>query len=103
MSSHRKPRFQNHIYSLRRGRRYEQKHLARLLGYRGAPSISRYETGAALPPLRTALLLEIVLGARLPEIYVDLYHELERVALARSAQLPQDLGRHVRRRVLGKE
>jgi transcriptional regulator with XRE-family HTH domain len=88
---------------LRRIRRYRQKHLATLLGQRSTRMVSQYETGVTLPPLKTALLLEIALGAKLSEIYVDLYGKLGRLAVQRETQLPAVLGRHIRGRVLGKD
>jgi len=39
--------------------------------------VSKYESGVSLPPLETALLLEIALGIRLSELYVDLYQDLQ--------------------------
>ena len=44
--------------------------------------------------------MEIVLGAKLSEIYIDLYQELEHVALSRSQQLPPLLMRYLRGRLL---
>ena len=93
----------NHIYSLRRNRRYLQKHVAALLGHRFTRMVSQYECGAALPPLETALLLEIALGARLSEIYVDLYRTLEKTVLSRARRLPPEMRREVRGRLLGKD
>ena len=43
--------------------------------------------------LETALLLEITLGARLSELYVDLYQELQLLVLKRSEALPEDVRR----------
>lgn len=103
INQRRKTTFKNHIYRLRRIRRYRQKQLAYLVGDRTGRAISHYETGSTLPPLKTALLLEIVLGARLPEIYIDLYRELGRLAVDRESRLPLSLGRHIRGRVLGKD
>ena len=74
--SQQQPQWRNHLYALRRMRGYRQKHVAALLGYRSTTMISRLEAGERLPPLKVALLLEIVLGARLPEIYVDLAREV---------------------------
>ena len=95
--------YANHMYRLRKNRGYGQKTLARLIGRRSARTISQYETGAVLPPLKTALLLEIALGARLSEIYVDLYRSLEVAAMTREARLPTSLGRHIRGRVTGED
>ena len=85
------PHWRNHLYALRRIRGYRQKHLAALLGYRSTTMISRLEAGEHLPPLKVALLLEIVLAARLPEIYVDLAQDLERTVLKRAQRLPDEL------------
>src|SRR5712691_810577 len=93
----------NHIYALRRNRGYLQKHIARLVGHRFTQMVSQYESGTSLPPLETALLLEIILGARLSKIYVDLYQELQLLVLKRAEILPPDLCRRIRSRLLGKE
>lgn len=93
----------NHLYALRRNRGLGQKQLAFLLGYRGSSMISRFETGAYLPPFQVALLMEIVLGAKLSEIYVDHYRHLERVLLRRCGRLPDRLTRHIRARLPRKE
>lgn len=93
----------NHIYALRRNRGYLQKHLAVLLGHRFTQMVSQYESGASLPPLETALLLEIALGARLSEVYVDLYQDLQLLVLKRAEVLPPELRRQLNGRLLGKE
>src|SRR5205823_3123992 len=93
----------NHLYTLRRIRGLRQKQLAILLGYRGTTMISRFETGAALPALHVAILLELALGARMPEVYVDLYRELQTFIIKRAARLPKHLARQIRGRLLGKD
>jgi DNA-binding XRE family transcriptional regulator len=93
----------NHLYALRRNRGYLQKHMALLVGQRSAQTISQYETGTSLPTLETALLLEIILGARLSEIYVDLYQEMQLLVLERAEALSPDLRRQLVSRLLGKE
>jgi transcriptional regulator with XRE-family HTH domain len=93
----------NHLYTLRRTRGFRQKQLAILLGYRGTSMISRFESGAATPSVKVALLLQIVLGAQLAEIYVDLYEEMQRLALKRVSRLPASLSRSIRGRILGKD
>jgi DNA-binding XRE family transcriptional regulator len=103
MKTHKTKRGTNHIYSLRRNRGYLQKHLAALLGHRFTQMVSSYEVGTALPPLETALLLEIALGARLSEIYVDLYQELQMKLLARADHLPHAIRRQILGRLLGKD
>lgn len=93
----------NHLFRLRRVRGYSQKRLAYLLGLRSSKAISDYERGRRLPPLLTAMLMEIVLGTRLSEIYLDLYRELSLHAVAREDRLPNQFTRHIRGRVLGKD
>lgn len=89
----------NHLYRLRRLRRLSQKHLAHLLGHTSVRMISRYETGVALPPFKTALLLQIVLGAHVSDIYPDTFRELERLAATRESQLTPSLGHRIRDRL----
>jgi transcriptional regulator with XRE-family HTH domain len=93
----------NHLYRLRRIRGLSNKQLAALLGYRSTSMISRLESGKALPSLRVALLLQIILGAHLPEIYADLHAALQELAIKRAARLPHLLTRSIRGRVLGKD
>ena len=93
----------NHIYALRRNRGYLQKHLSILVGHRFTQMVSEYETGTSLPPLETALVLEIVLGARLSEIYVDLYQELQQLVLKRAERLPPEMRRRLTSRLHGKD
>ena len=93
----------NHLCAMRRIRGLRQKQLARLLGYRNRSVIARFEGGHRLPPLKTALLLELVLGARLPELYVDLYEQLRQTILKRADRLPESVQRQIRARLLGKE
>jgi transcriptional regulator with XRE-family HTH domain len=103
MKTHKTKRGTNHIYSLRRNRGYLQKHVAALLGHRYTQMVSQYECGTAFPPLETALLLEIALGAKLSEIYVDLYRELQLQVLTRAERLPGQMRQQVLGRLLGKD
>ncbi|HLG56859.1 MAG TPA: helix-turn-helix transcriptional regulator [Vicinamibacterales bacterium] len=93
----------NHLYRSRRNRGYLQKHVAVLVGHRFTQMISQYENGTSLPTLETALILEIVLGTRLSEIYVDLYQELQVLVLQRAETLPEELRRRLFSRLLGKD
>lgn len=93
----------NHLYQSRRNRGYLQKHVARLIGHRFTQMISQYENGTSLPTLETALMLEIILGIKLSEIYVDLYQELQLLVLQRADTLPADLRRRLLSRLLGKD
>ncbi len=65
--------------------------------------ISRFESGSALPALPAAMLLEMALGTRLSEIYIDLDQTLRDQIIKRADRLPPHLGRHIRGRLLGKD
>jgi hypothetical protein len=47
--------------------------------------------------------MEIVLGTKLSEIYVDLYKTLGETALRRAETLPSILSRQIRGRLLGED
>ena len=93
----------NYIFNMRRNRRLLQKQLAVLLGHRYTFMVSKYEHGVSLPPLESAILLEIALGVRLPELYPELYQRLQCLVLKRATGLPLDLRRDLRGRLLGKD
>jgi transcriptional regulator with XRE-family HTH domain len=92
--------FTNYLFRLRRFRGYSQKQLAGLVGLRSARCVSDFESGRRLPRLQVALLLEIVLGTRLSDMYPDLYRALGAQAVVREDQLPRRFSRHIRGRVL---
>jgi hypothetical protein len=92
-----------YIFNMRRNRRFLQKHLALLVGHRYTYMVSKYEHGVSLPPLETALILEIALGVRLADLYPALYQRLIRQVLQRSRSLPRALRRDVVGRLLGKD
>jgi transcriptional regulator with XRE-family HTH domain len=96
-------RTKNYLFRLRRMRRMSQKRFAALLGLRSPKAIGKYEHGARLPPLIIAMQMEIVLGTKLSEIYVDLYRELGLAAVDREDRLPGAFFHHIRGRVLGKD
>jgi transcriptional regulator with XRE-family HTH domain len=93
----------NYIFNVRRNRRLLQKQLAVLIGHKHAVMISKYEHGVSLPPLESAILLEIALGVRLPELYPDLYQRLFRLVLRRARLLPVATRVELRSRLLGKD
>jgi transcriptional regulator with XRE-family HTH domain len=80
-----------------------QKQLAILLGYRSHAMVSRLERGVSLPSLPEAMLLEMALGARVQDIYVDLQQALELLILKRAATLPIDIRRPIRGRLRGED
>jgi transcriptional regulator with XRE-family HTH domain len=94
---------QNNIFKMRRNRGLLQKQLAVLLGLAHTYQISRYEHGVGLPPLEVALMIEIALGVRLPELYPALYQELQVAVLERAQALPPELRRAILGRLLGKD
>jgi transcriptional regulator with XRE-family HTH domain len=62
------------IYRRRMG--FTQRHVARLLGFKDASMLSRYEHGRSLPPLMTAFRLGIVLRVPLEFLFPALYDQL---------------------------
>lgn len=93
----------NHLYQLRRNRGLRQKHLALLLGYRTTTMISRFESGETHPPLAAALALQLALGARLEEIFIDLHRHILAHVIKRATHLPNHHTRAIRSRLLGKD
>lgn len=100
---HAKTSRRNHLYRLRRIRGLQPKHVAALLGYRGASMVSRFETGRAHPSLVPLLALEIVLGANASEMYVDLRASLQEQIINRARRLPARIERELRGRLLGED
>lgn len=96
-------RERNFIFNMRRNRRLLQKQLAVLLGHHYTFMVSKYEQGASLPPLEAAIMLEIALGIRLPELYPELYQRLQALVLKRSKALPSAIRRELVTRLLGKD
>lgn len=52
---------------------FSQKHVAALLGHKDGVMLSRYEKGSSIPPLRTALQLEIIYRVPVAFLYGGLY------------------------------
>ncbi len=92
-----------YIFNMRRNRRLLQKHVATLLGHQHTFMLSKYERGLSLPPLQSAIVLEIALGARLPELYPEMYQGLQDQILERAKSLPPELWQDLRGRLLGKD
>lgn len=94
--------FPNYLFRLRCNRRMGQKRLAYLVGV-SVRAISDYEHGRRLPPLRVAMQLELVLSARVSEIYVNLSHGLTQQVVSREDALPGGAGHEIRNRMLRKD
>jgi len=67
---------QNNLVLYRRRMGFTQKQVARLLGHRDASMISHYEHSRALPPLLTALNLEIIYRVPVAFLFPAMYDEL---------------------------
>ena len=80
---------QNSFWRARKRRGLKQKQIASLLGYKTVDQVSRYESGAQTPTLKTALKLEIVLGAPprvlFSELHQDAFQEIAARLNANSA------------------
>lgn len=57
---------------------YTQRQVAGLLGHRDASMVSHYEHSRALPPLATALSLEIIYRVPVAFLFPGMYDELKR-------------------------
>lgn len=66
---------------------YEQKQIAKLLGYKTIPQISRYETGQRLPSLKIALKFSIIYKLPVRVLFNTYYEECLRELESR-AKLP---------------
>jgi transcriptional regulator with XRE-family HTH domain len=64
------------LYRKRMG--FSQKHVARLLGQRDSSMLSHYEHSRVLPPLDTALALEIILRVPVAFLFPNLHNDLKR-------------------------
>lgn len=69
-------KYPNELVLCRKRRALSQKRVASLLGQRDTSMLSRYENGRSLPPLPTALRLEIIYRAPVAYLYPGLYKEL---------------------------
>jgi transcriptional regulator with XRE-family HTH domain len=68
-----KYKHQNRLLLYRRRMGFSQKHVATLLGHKDTAMVCRYETGSSLPPLLTALKLEIIYRVPVAFIYGGIY------------------------------
>ena len=78
------------LHSLRKERRraaLSQADVCALLGAGWKSRVSRYETHQALPPLRTALAYEAILGKPISELFGGAYEEALLSVRARAREL----------------
>ena len=67
----------NQLVIYRRRMRFSQKQVAALLGHQSTSMLSRYESGRSLPPLLTALRLEILYRIPVAFLYTEMYRHLK--------------------------
>ena len=86
-------KYPNELFVYRRRMNLSQKQVAVLLGRRDTTMLSRYETGRSLPPLITALRLEIIYRVPVAFLYLKWYvalrqqiRDLEAVHVVQSQQ-----------------
>jgi len=85
---------QNHLALYRRKRGFSQRRVAHLIGHKTHSAVSLYEHGRALPPLLTALKLEIVLRTPVAFLFPNCYDDLKRAIRTEEAAL-SDIGQQV--------
>lgn len=68
-------RLPNYVRTARKGAGLSARDLATLLGRKSAGSISRYEGFGRSPTLKSAIMLEVALGAPLSEIFPTVYED----------------------------
>ena len=68
----------NDLVLYRRRMGFTQKYVARLLGHRDTSMVSHYEHSRVLPPLMTALSLEIIYRVPVAFLFPGMYDELKK-------------------------
>ena len=75
---HRNPnRHKNELIIYRRRMGFSQKQIAGVLGLKSTSMLSRYESGRSLPPLLTALRLEVLYRIPVAFLYSEIYRSLK--------------------------
>ena len=82
-----KHRIPNQLVLVRKRKNLSQKRVAHLIGLRDATALSRYESGRALPPLKTALRLAALYDATLSEMFPELSRRSRRQVLGHEEKL----------------
>lgn len=68
-----KTKINNRLWQARHKSGLEQKQLAYLLGHKTVNQVSRYESGAKTPSLKTALKLELILRVPVRDLFPEHY------------------------------
>ena len=69
-------KIKNCLWIIRKKLGYEQKQVAFLLGHKSTTQLSRYERGARIPNLETALKLEIAYSTPVRVLFSEFFKEL---------------------------
>jgi len=83
----------NQLLLYRKRSRLSQKQVARLLGDRDESVLSRYERGEVLPPLESALKLEIIYRIPAAFLFPGLYGRLREDIRSLESKLPRAAGK----------
>jgi transcriptional regulator with XRE-family HTH domain len=87
-------KLQHYLRTHRRRLGFSQKELAYLLASEAAESrVSRYESLAQEPSLRTALAYQVIFRVSIRELFAGMYDEVERLTLDRVRGLSERLNR----------
>ncbi|GMW03884.1 MAG: hypothetical protein AMXMBFR84_50180 [Candidatus Hydrogenedentota bacterium] len=81
----------NYIRSARKATGLTVKDLARLIGHGSGSSVSHYEAFKRSPSLKTAILLELALGAPLHKLFEGVYFDAQERIRERAVTLLADL------------
>ena len=84
-------RLPSYLKTYRKRTGLSQAEVAFLLGCKSGAKISRYERGTRVPPLRTGLAYEAVLGAPVRELFAGVFEEAEVTARERAKTLLQSV------------
>lgn len=71
-----KSRYPNRLRSFRRKNMYSQKKVARLLGFQTTSTLSRWERGAAVPPLMQVFRLARLYHTEPQELFPELWEDI---------------------------
>jgi len=84
----------NYLRGCRKGLGLSQKEMAFLLGCRNGGSVSRYERFTREPTLKTALMLEAVLGVAIRELFGGAFEQARQQTARQAQELVEQLRTH---------
>lgn len=83
----------NYLRTYRKKAGLTQQDFAFLLGVKDGAQVSRYEKGHRLPPLRTALVCEAVLGVEVSELFAGIRAAVENDVVSRIEQFKANMAK----------